>query len=82
MEGETIPLGSRIVHVIDAYEAMTSDRPYRKALSHEVAVAELRKMAGRQFDPRIAKLFVRLLEWEGPESAFVVNEPVVVSSAG
>ncbi len=82
LEGEAIPLGSRIVHVIDAYEAMTSDRPYRKALSHEAAVAELRKMAGRQFDPRIAKLFVRLLEWEGPESAFVVNEPVVVSSAG
>ncbi len=54
-----------------SYEVMTSDRPSRKALSHDTAVAELRANAGRQFDPGIVKLFVRLLEWEGPESAFV-----------
>ncbi len=80
LAGEAIPLGSRIVFVIDAYEGMTSDRPYRKALSHETAVAELRANAGSQFDPGIVKLFIRLLEWEGPESAFVASEVAAPSN--
>ena len=53
-----IPLGSRIVAVCDAYEAMVSDRPYRRALGHEAACAELRSEAGRQFDPEVVEAFL------------------------
>jgi diguanylate cyclase (GGDEF)-like protein/putative nucleotidyltransferase with HDIG domain len=52
LSGETIPLASRILLVSDAFDAMTSDRPYRRALTHDEALAELRAQAGRQFDPR------------------------------
>jgi putative nucleotidyltransferase with HDIG domain len=60
--GEEIPLGARIVSVADAYEAMTSDRPYRAALSREDAVQELRVNAGTQFDPEVVRHFLNLLE--------------------
>jgi HD-GYP domain-containing protein (c-di-GMP phosphodiesterase class II) len=55
--GEQIPLGARIIAVADAFDAMTSDRVYRAALSLEVALAELRKGRGTQFDPQIVDLF-------------------------
>ena len=64
LKGEEIPLGSRIVAVIDAWDAMTSDRPYRKALGRDVAIGELRKGAGTQFDPKIVEAFLRLEEVE------------------
>ena len=56
--GEDIPLMARIVQVADTYDAMVSDRAYRKALSHEVAAAELRKHEGKQFDPRVIEAFL------------------------
>lgn len=56
--GESIPLGARVIAVADAYDAMTSDRPYRKALSHDIAVAELRRGVGKQFDPAVVAAFV------------------------
>ena len=56
--GEEIPLLSRIVSVVDAYDAMTEDRAYRNAMSGEGAAEELRKNAGTQFDPRIIKQFL------------------------
>ena len=56
--GEEIPLGSRIILACDAYHAMTSDRPYRAAMAHEDAVAELVRCAGTQFDPRIVAALV------------------------
>ncbi len=62
LRGEEIPLGARIITVADAFESMTSDRPYRKALPLEEAVAELRAGAGRQFDPRIVDVFIKLAE--------------------
>jgi putative nucleotidyltransferase with HDIG domain len=57
LEGEQIPLGARIIAVTDAFDAMTSDRVYRAALSTDVALAELRKGRGTQFDPQIVDLF-------------------------
>ncbi len=55
LAGEKIPLGSRILLVADAYDAMTSDRPYRKAIGHEKAVVELRKNSGKQFDGQMVE---------------------------
>jgi HD-GYP domain-containing protein (c-di-GMP phosphodiesterase class II) len=60
LRGEAVPIGARIVHVADAYDAMTSDRPYRPGFSHEHAVAELVKFAGTPFDPTIVAAFVKL----------------------
>jgi signal transduction protein with GAF and PtsI domain len=73
LKGEEIPLGSRIVAVLDAWDAMTSDRPYRKALGREIAVGELKKGAGTQFDPKVVDTFLRLesAEWslEAPKES-------------
>jgi HD-GYP domain-containing protein (c-di-GMP phosphodiesterase class II) len=69
ISGEAIPLGSRIICVADSYDAMTSDRPYRKALSHLDAHAELRKHAGTQFDPVIVAAFERAMDRPFPGPA-------------
>jgi len=62
--GNRIPLGARILAVADAFEAMTSDRPYRPALSYQAAVAELKAGRGTQFDPMIVDTFLTILEEE------------------
>lgn len=61
LSGETIPLISRILAVVDAYDAMTQDRPYRKAITHEEAMAEIVKHAGTQFDPNIVNIFQTIM---------------------
>ena len=61
LQKEAIPLFSRILAVADAYDAMTSDRPYRKALSKEYAIAEIVKGSGTQFDPEVVKLFLEVI---------------------
>ena len=61
LSGDEIPLGSRIVAVCDAYEAMVSDRPYRPAMSPELAVEELFAHAGTQFDPRVTEMLIGAL---------------------
>jgi HD-GYP domain-containing protein (c-di-GMP phosphodiesterase class II) len=61
LEGERIPLLARIVSCCDAYDAMTSDRSYRKALPREAAIAELRAGSGTQFDPRVVDALVAAL---------------------
>ncbi len=61
LKGEEIPLECRILAIADAYDAMTSDRPYRKALPHEVAMAELRKFSGIQFVPELVNKFIVVL---------------------
>jgi putative nucleotidyltransferase with HDIG domain len=58
--GHEIPFEARVLAVADAYDAMTSDRPYRQALSHEEAVAEVERCAGTQFDPQVARAFLSL----------------------
>jgi putative nucleotidyltransferase with HDIG domain len=61
LSGEDIPLGSRIVLACDALHAMTSDRPYRRAMSLEQAVEEVRRCSGTQFDPRVVVALLELL---------------------
>lgn len=58
--GDATPLGARIVHVVDAYDAMTSDRPYRRGMSHEEAIRLLQENAGTQFDPGLVLVFMEL----------------------
>lgn len=59
LQGEEIPLIARIIAIADSYEAMTSNRPYREALSHEEAINELIRNSGTQFDPKIINLFIK-----------------------
>lgn len=61
LAGEAIPFGSRVIAVADTYDAMTTDRPYRRALTHDEALAELRRGAGTQFDPAVVAAFERAL---------------------
>jgi putative nucleotidyltransferase with HDIG domain len=62
LKGEDIPLESRIVAVVDAYHAMISDRPYRKALPEEMALNELKNCRGAQFDPLVVDAFLKAYE--------------------
>ena len=71
LEGERIPLASRVISVCDAYDAMTSDRPYRPALSRDAALRELREGAGSQFDPWIVESLIEVLEEQQPLLAAV-----------
>ena len=61
LSGENIPLGARILAVADAYDAMKSDRPYRKALTDETVIRELKRGSGTQFDPEIVEIFLETL---------------------
>ena len=58
LSGTDIPFGARVVAVVDAFHAMTSDRPYRKALSTDTAFRILREQAGKQFDPMVVDAFL------------------------
>src|SRR3990172_2299416 len=64
LRGEAIPLACRILAVVDTFDAMTTDRPYRKALPVETAVAELKRCSGSQFDPGIVEVFIRIIGTE------------------
>jgi diguanylate cyclase (GGDEF)-like protein len=66
LRGNDIPLGARIVAIADAYDAMTNDRPYKRAISHEAAINELRRHAGTQFDPELVALFCDLFANHAP----------------
>ncbi|WP_273702669.1 HD-GYP domain-containing protein [Thermoanaerobacter sp. A7A] len=62
LKGEKIPLGSRIIAVADAFDAMTSKRPYRDSFTMAQAIEELKKNAGTQFDPKIVDAFISIIE--------------------
>ena len=66
LSGESIPLLSRVISVVDSYDAMVNDRPYRRGMTKAQAMEELRRCAGTQFDPNITAAFLQLLE-ELPE---------------
>ena len=69
LKGEQIPLESRILAIADSFEAMSSARPYRPALSREDVLLELRKGAGSQFDPNLVEVFIGIVEAGLPEKA-------------
>ena len=67
LRANEIPLGARIVAIADAYDAMINDRPYKRAMSHDQAIAELRRHAGTQFDPELVSLFCDLYAARAPQ---------------
>jgi HD-GYP domain-containing protein (c-di-GMP phosphodiesterase class II) len=69
MKGKDIPLMARIISVADVYDAMTSDRAYRRALPHDATVSEIKRCAGSQFDPSVASEFVDAIEKQREERA-------------
>jgi HD-GYP domain-containing protein (c-di-GMP phosphodiesterase class II) len=74
LRGEQVPLAARIVHVADAYDAMTSDRPYRRGMAAEVAFKILQENAGTQFDPTVVDVFVNV--WRNGDVESTVSHPV------
>jgi putative nucleotidyltransferase with HDIG domain len=69
MKGEEIPLISRVISVADMYDAMTSDRPYRKRRTHEWAVEEIKRVSGTKLDPRVAEAFLQVLKEISPSGS-------------
>ncbi|MGH2443982.1 MAG: HD-GYP domain-containing protein, partial [Chloroflexota bacterium] len=65
LKGDAIPLGARIIAVVDAYDAMTADRPYRGGLGVDEAVKRLKAGIGTQFDPRVCATWIELLIKDG-----------------
>ncbi len=92
LRANDIPVGARIVAIADAYDAMTHDRPYKRAMSHERAIKELRRQAGTQFDPELVALFCELYGAAAPSveddqagegaGAGPLEEPVALPSGG
>lgn len=68
LKGKEIPLLSRILAVVDAYDAMTEDRPYRKAMSKDEAILEIKKNSGTQIDPNIAEIFINIITQQDPSN--------------
>lgn len=73
LAGDKIPFGAKIILVADAYDAMTTDRPYRKAIGHRNAISELRQHAGSQFEPKIVETLVLLFGEAGESVDATIN---------
>ena len=69
LKGDSIPLGARIVAVVDVYDALRSERPYRGRLSHEETVQRMRQGAGRTLDSHLTSLFIDLVNDASPQYA-------------
>jgi HD-GYP domain-containing protein (c-di-GMP phosphodiesterase class II) len=81
LAGERIPIGARIIFAADSFDAMTSERVYRQALSFEEATEELRRCAGTQFDPVVVDALLDELETYGRRLSLVPDEPVRLPQA-
>lgn len=80
LAGSNIPFGARLIGLADAYDAMTSDRPYREALSHEAALREIEKNAGTQFDPVLAEKFIIMATTRYPSREAMMRDECVTGS--
>jgi HD-GYP domain-containing protein (c-di-GMP phosphodiesterase class II) len=74
LAGPAIPLGARIVSVVDVWDALSTSRPYKRAYPQETVRLLLRKGAGAQFDPELLELFLRILDEEGDEMVALLGE--------
>ena len=81
LAGDTIPIGARIIMIADTMDAMTTDRPYRRALSFERVIEELRRFAGQQFDPALVELVVRSAAIKAMFAARLAREPIQLPAA-
>jgi HD-GYP domain-containing protein (c-di-GMP phosphodiesterase class II) len=68
---DEIPLGARVLAIADCYDALTSDRPYRRALDHDTAIAMIHERRGSMFDPRISDAFLQIISRLRPASPMV-----------
>ncbi len=75
LKGEAIPLGARILSVVDFFDALTSDRPYHKAMTPDAAIALLNQESGKALDPTVVRLFLHMLPELSAESDRLENEP-------
>jgi HD-GYP domain-containing protein (c-di-GMP phosphodiesterase class II) len=73
IKGENIKLGARIMTVADSFDAMITERPYRKAFTKEEAIEELKKCSGTQFDPKVVEAFLKVLE-KNPDMLNTLNQ--------
>jgi diguanylate cyclase (GGDEF)-like protein/PAS domain S-box-containing protein len=62
LKSEEIPLVSRIISIVDAYDAMTNDRPYRKAFTREQAIADIKRYSGTKYDPKLVEVFIKIMD--------------------
>jgi len=76
LKGEVIPLFSRILAIVDAYESIISTRVYRKRISEEEALQEIKKNAGSQFDPQLADVFIKTIQSNGHIEESSISDPL------
>ncbi len=82
LAGEEIPIGARVIMLADTMDAMTTDRPYRKALSYERVVEELRRYSGQQFDPTLVEVVVSSVPIRDLVAARLRKEPIEAPVGG
>jgi len=80
LRGKAIPLGSRIVAIADAYDAMVHDRPYKASMSHDAALVEMRRHSVTQFDPELVNLFIRRFSEHAPVPDVTLATPLQVDA--
>jgi HD-GYP domain-containing protein (c-di-GMP phosphodiesterase class II) len=82
LAGAAIPIGARVIMLADTMDAMTTDRPYRRALTFERVVEELRRYSGRQFDPQLVEVVVGSAAIRDLVAARLRKEPAMVPAGG
>jgi len=80
LKGEEIPIEARITAIADTYDAMTTTRPYRKALDHKLTIEEIKKNAGTQFDPELVEKFIQMVEENSFDRDSLISPTEVINS--
>jgi len=81
LSGESIPIGARVLAIVDCYDALTSERPYRRKLTHDAAIGMLRDRRGSMYDPGILDTFMRLVSAERFAALALTEAPAIVPPA-